>query len=156
MTVLDVMAKSPAVCMPSTPIAEVAKMMAEHDCGAIPVVQSQDDPTPIGIITDRDIVVRLLAEGNNPLDATARDAMSEGLVTATSDLSLEAVGELMETNQVRRIPVVDENKKVIGVVSQADLALSVSPSEAGNVLQAVSEDEADNEEKMPLGGAYSG
>ena len=156
MTVLDVMAKSPAVCMPESPISEVAQMMKSHDCGAIPVVESMDNPKPVGIITDRDIVIRLLAEGKEVSSATAKDAMSEGLATASSDMSLEAVGELMERNQVRRIPVVDEDGKVIGVVSQADFVLNASDAQTAELLEAVSDDEALNAEKMPMGGAYSG
>ena len=156
MTVLDVMAKSPAVCMPTSTIEEVAQMMKAHDCGAIPVVESMDSPKPVGIITDRDIVVRLIAEGKSAGEATAKDAMSEGLATASADMSLEAVGELMERNQVRRIPVVDEDGKVIGVVSQADFVLNASDSQTADLLEAVSDEESTNEEKMPMGGAYSG
>jgi len=154
MQILDIMAKSPARCTPDTPIPEVARLMVEYDCGAIPVVQSQDAPKPIGIVTDRDIVVRLVAEGKNPLELTAREAMSEGVVTARPDTSLEAVGDLMEDNQVRRILVVDENGALIGIVSQADIALNASPEVAAEVVKEISEDDPEN--PLPLGGAYSG
>lgn len=156
MTVLDVMAKSPAVCTPDTSLVEVARMMKTHDCGAIPVVESRDAPRPVGVITDRDIVIRLIAEGKCPMEATARDAMSEGVTTASSDMTLEAVAQIMEQYQVRRVPVVDEDGKVIGIVSQADLALNVAPDKAGEVLKVLSDEDSPNAENSPMGNDYSG
>ena len=156
MTVLDVMAKSPALCLPTTPLEDVARMMLDHDCGAIPVVEDLNAPRPVGVITDRDIVIRVLAKGQCPLEATAEDAMSDGVATASSDMSLDAVALIMEQNQVRRIPVVDAEGKIIGVVSQADLALNASPDKVGEVLKRVSDEEVSDEEKAPMGGAYSG
>lgn len=153
-TVLDIMAKSPARCTPETTLPEVARLMVDYDCGAIPVVQSQDAPKPIGIVTDRDIVVRLVAEGKCPLEATARDAMSDAPVTVRPDASIEDVARLMEENQVRRILVADENGALLGIVSQADIALNASPEETAEVVREVSEE--DKDERMPLGGDYSG
>ena len=155
MTVLDIMAKSPALCLPTTPLEDVARMMLEHDCGAIPVVEDLSAPRPIGVITDRDIVIRILAKGQCPLEATAEDAMSDGVATASSDMSLDAVALIMEQNQVRRVPVVDGEGKIIGVVSQADLALNVSPDKAGEVLKGVSDEDSPNAED-PMGNTYSG
>jgi CBS domain-containing protein len=154
MNVSEIMAKSPAVCTPDTPIHDVARSMVEHDCGAIPVVESQDTPRPVGVITDRDIVVRLVAEGRNPLDARAADAMTEGIATVSPDMSLEACAQVMEQNQVRRVPVVDEVGVVIGIVSQADVVLNARPDQTAELLEAVSEEE-ELTEKIPMGGAYS-
>jgi len=154
MTVLDVMAKSPAVATMETAIGEIARMMAEQDCGAIPVVESKDAPKPIGIITDRDIVIRLVAEGKNPLDAQARDAMTNSVATVSPGMSLEVAANVMEQNQVRRVPVVDDNGNIIGIVSQADIALN-APEQTAELLREVSEDEnlASGE---PMSGSYSG
>lgn len=154
-TALDIMAKSPARCTPDTNLREVARLMADYDCGAVPVVQSQDAPKPIGIVTDRDIVIRLLAEGKNPLEATAQDAMSDGVVTVRPDTSVDEVARQMEENQVRRIVVADENGALVGIVSQADVVLSATPAEAAEVIRELSEDR-EGEGHMPLGGAYSG
>ncbi len=156
MTVQDIMAKSPAVATPETAIHEVARMMVDHDCGAIPVVEGQETPKPVGIITDRDIVVRLVATGKNPADATARDAMTEGAATVAHDQSLEAALQVMEQNQIRRVVVVNEAGVVVGIVSQADVALNVSAAQSGELLQELSEEEAPLSDKMPMGGAYSG
>lgn len=153
--VQDVMAKSPAICTPETPIPQIARMMVEHDCGAIPVVDSQENPLPIGIITDRDIVVRLVAEERCPLEAVARAAMSDGVATVSPMMSMEEAAEVMERHQVRRVPVVDEAGKVIGVLSQADVVLNTSAEDAAELLREVSEEESLLKDQMPMGGAYS-
>ena len=157
-TVLDIMAKSPARCTPETPLGHVAKLMADFDCGAIPVVRSEEAPQPLGIITDRDIVIRLVAENRNPLEATARDAMTEQVVTVRPDQSLQEVADAMEENQVRRIVVVDENGALVGIVSQADVALNSPREVIAEVLQEVSEDEeGDRDKLMPLqNNSYAG
>ena len=155
MNVLDIMAKSPAVCTPDTPLSEVARMMVDHDCGAIPVVESRETPRPVGVLTDRDIVVRLVAEGQNPLDRTAGDAMSDSVASVPSDASLEECTRVMEDNQIRRVIVVGEDGTVIGMVSQADIALNAAPQTVAGVLREVSEEEELNSERAPLGGAYS-
>jgi CBS domain-containing protein len=157
-TVLDIMAKSPARCTPETPLGHVAKLMADFDCGAIPVVRSEEAPQPLGIITDRDIVIRLVAENRNPLEAPARDAMTEQVVTVRPDQSLQEVADAMEENQVRRIVVVDENGALVGIVSQADVALNAPREVIAEVLQEVSEDEdGDRDKLMPLqNNSYAG
>lgn len=143
MLVQDIMAKSPAVATPETPIVEIAKMMVEHDCGAIPVVTSQDSPKPVGIITDRDIVVRILAAEKKAMESMAKDAMTEGVATVGPNMTLEAAALIMQEHQIRRVPVVDEAGNVIGIVAQADIALN-SPREAGEMVAEVSEDRAES------------
>lgn len=155
-TVLDVMAKSPAVCTADTSIPDAARMMVEHDCGALPVVESRDSPKPVGVITDRDIVVRLIAEGRSPMERSVSDAMSEGVATVRPDMTLDQCREVMEQNQVRRVPVVDESGNVIGIVAQADIALNAGAEDTAELLQAVSEEEQLLKDRMPMGGAYSG
>lgn len=140
-SVQEVMAKNPAVCLSDTPVSEAAAMMERHDCGALPVVESREAPRPLGIITDRDIVVRLVAQRRDPLTSTVKDAMTESAVTVTAETSLATCADLMEQHQVRRIPVVEAaTGHVIGIVSQADVALNTSPDTAGELLREVSED----------------
>jgi CBS domain-containing protein len=155
MNVLDIMTKSPAVCDPETRLTDVARMMVRHDCGAIPVVTSQDNPTPVGIITDRDIVVRVVAEGRSPAEHVVRDAMSTSVATVHGNDSLQAALQVMEDNQVRRVPVIDEQGHVIGILAQADIALNASNDQTADVLRQVSEDE-DELLSVPMGGTYSG
>ncbi|MEO6589631.1 MAG: CBS domain-containing protein, partial [Pyrinomonadaceae bacterium] len=108
MLVNEIMTESPACCTTDASLQEVAKMMVTNDCGCIPVVEDMADNKPIGMITDRDITCRTVAEGKNPLDLTAGDVMSKNVVTVSADTSVEDCCSLMEDNQIRRIAVIDE------------------------------------------------
>lgn len=132
----DIMTESPACCGPDTPLSEVARMMVEHDCGEIPVVD--EGKKPVGVVTDRDITCRTVAEGQNPLELTARDCMSSPVVTVTPDTSVDDCCKAMEENQVRRVPVVDESGACCGMVSQADVAQRGSKDETADVVKEVS------------------
>jgi CBS domain-containing protein len=134
----QVMTKDPACCIPSTPLRQVARLMVEYDCGEIPVVESEQSRRPVGVITDRDIVCRALAEGRNPLDLIASECMTRAVVTVTPDTSAGDCCELMERHQIRRVPVVDAQGNCIGIVSQADIARRVSERAAGEVVRDVS------------------
>lgn len=125
-------------CTPDTNLKDVAKLMAEHDCGDIPVIQDGDGRKLIGVITDRDITCRAVAEGRNPLELTAQDCMSKPVVTVTPDTMLEDCCHTMERNQIRRVPVVDARGACCGVVSQADIARVASKARAGQVLREIS------------------
>jgi YHS domain-containing protein/predicted transcriptional regulator len=122
------------------PLRDVARLMREFDCGEIPVVDGADGGArrPIGVITDRDIACRAVAEGKSPAQLTAKDCMSSPVVTVTADTSVEACAQVMETHQIRRVPVIDEGGSCCGIVSQADLALRVPESEAGRVVKEIS------------------
>lgn len=121
-TVKDLMTENPACCLRETGLQEVAKMMVDHDCGEIPVVNSMDVKKPIGVITDRDIVCRAVAEGKNSLDLSAQDCMTSSVVTIKEEDSLDDCINLMEENQVRRLPVVSQEGKCVGIIAQADIA----------------------------------
>lgn len=123
MKVRELMTSNPATCTRDTRLEEVARMMVEHDCGAIPVVESNGQSgKPAGIITDRDITTRIVAQGRNPLEKTVRDAMTTTAVTVRIDDDLQHCADLMEEKQLRRMIVVDESGKVCGIVAQADIA----------------------------------
>ncbi|MBE3064548.1 MAG: CBS domain-containing protein [Spirochaetes bacterium] len=108
MQVREIMSDHVICCTPDTNLKDVAKFMAEHDCGDIPVIQDGDGRKPIGVITDRDITCRAVAKDRNPLELTAQDCMSKLVVTVTPDTILEDCCHTMERNQIRRVPVVDE------------------------------------------------
>ena len=136
MQVKEVMTADPACCAPDTPLPEVAKMMVDNDCGAIPVLENK---IPIGVITDRDIVCRLVANNINPLASTAADCMSTPVVTVTPEISLEECSRIMEEKRIRRVPVVDENGACCGIVALADIALRTKSDAAGKIVKEVSE-----------------
>ena len=135
MTVAEIMTKDPACCSPDTSLQEVAKMMVDNDCGCIPIVEGGE---PIGTITDRDIAVRTVAEGKNPLDLTAADAMTPNVVSVKSDCSLEECCKVMEDHQIRRVLVVDDSGACCGIIAQADVAASAAPRDVAEVVQEVS------------------
>lgn len=136
MRVEDVMTTNPQCAHPQTNICDVAKMMADCDCGEIPVVDSAQ--RPLGVITDRDIACRVVAQGKDPAHTHAGDAMSSPVITVTPETSLEECCRLMEEKQVRRIPVVDSKGACCGIVSQADIALHADTKEAGSLVRDVS------------------
>jgi CBS domain-containing protein len=139
MQVKEVMTTNPACCTADTSLPEVARMMVKHDCGEIPVVDNQSSKVPIGVVTDRDIVCRTIANGLNPLDLTADDCMTKPVVTVTPETSVEECCRVMEAKRVRRIPVVNERGSCCGIVALADVALQTGKRVAGEIIKEVSE-----------------
>ena len=132
----DVMTTDPTRCSRNTTLDEVAKLMRQFDCGEIPIVDTGDQP--IGVVTDRDIVCRVVAEGKNPTAHTADECMTQPVITVSADASLDDVRLAMERHQIRRVLVVDERKCCVGIVSQADVALAGRPGDVGNLVREVS------------------
>jgi len=139
MNVKDMMTCDPACCTSDTPLPDVARLMVERDCGEIPVVENKSSMVPIGVVTDRDIVCRTVANGLNPLDLTAADCMSKPIVTVKPEMSLEEACRIMEEKLVRRIPVVDDRGACVGILAVADVALHTGKNVAGHVVREVSE-----------------
>ncbi|HMJ24384.1 MAG TPA: CBS domain-containing protein [Pyrinomonadaceae bacterium] len=139
MQVREVMTPDPACCTADTPLPTVARMMIESDCGEIPVVDNKSSKVPVGVVTDRDIVCRTIANGLNPLELTAADCMTKPVVTVTPDMSLEECTQIMEEKRIRRIPVVDERGSCCGIVALADIALQTGKRVAGEIIKEVSE-----------------
>jgi CBS domain-containing protein len=131
-----VMTAKPACCSPETPLQEVAHLMVAHDCGEIPVVDATGRPQ--GVVTDRDITVRTVAQGLNPLDKKARDVMTSPPVTVREDATLDECTDKMEEHQLRRMLVVDNGGCLCGIVAQADVARHAGKKEAGELVQDVS------------------
>jgi CBS domain-containing protein len=139
-TVQDVMTPDPAFCTPETSLEDVAKLMVQHECGEIPVIESHNSLEPIGVITDRDIVCRLVARGKNPLAYTAESCMSQPVLTVRTDAPLTEAVELMEKHQIRRVPVVDAQGNCVGILAQADIAWAEDEREVGKLVREVSRD----------------
>ena len=137
MDVKSVMTANPACCTADTPLRDVARMMVDNDCGQIPVVDAAN--APIGVVTDRDIAVRIVAEGRDPASCCASDCMTSPVTTIGADSSLAECCERMETSQVRRVPVVAADGSLCGIVSLADVALSGRDQKIAEVVKHVSE-----------------
>lgn len=135
MFVKEVMTSSPICCQPGDSLAGVAKLMAEHDCGVVPVVSSG---RLTGIVTDRDIACRAIGTGKTPADVAVRDVMSQPVYTIGQNEDVEVAIDTMKTKQVRRLPVVDETGKVVGIVAPSDLAPTFASMDVADFLLAVS------------------
>ncbi len=129
-------------CAPDTPVRQAAQLMREGDCGAIPVIEKSSgagEGRVIGIITDRDIACRIVANGRNPLEMSVGACMSTPVVTVRSDSGLTECCTLMEQRKVRRVPVVDESGRCVGIVSQADIARHAPEARTGDLVQGISQ-----------------
>ena len=134
----DVMTPEPACCTPHTTLDQVAKLMVQNDCGEIPIVDAAEHP--VGVVTDRDIVCRVVAEGKNPIAYTAETCMSQPVITVPADTPIDEVVATMEKHQIRRVPVVDDDGRCAGIISQADIAWTEEPPEVAELVREVSRD----------------
>jgi len=139
MQVREIMTTNPACCTADASLEEVAKAMVEHDCGEIPIVRSSSDKSLLGVVTDRDIVCRLVAQGRNPVDEAAEACMSTPVVSVRESTPVEDCAKLMEDKQIRRVPVVNGGGMVCGIVSQADIAKNASRKITADLLKDVSQ-----------------
>jgi CBS domain-containing protein len=138
--VSEIMTPDPVCCTGESAVKEAAGLMKENDCGSLPVVETSENRRLVGIVTDRDIVVRGLALGKGP-ETPVRDLMTYDPISASPEDEVEVVREVMVAQQVRRVPVVDGGK-VVGIVAQADLALeegAASDQEVGRIVEAISD-----------------
>jgi CBS domain-containing protein len=131
----DVMTKNPCAIDADKPVAYAAKMMRDENVGLAPIVEGDK---LVGTLTDRDIAIRVVAEGKDPQSTKVRDVATTRLVTIDPDQDLDEALRLMAQNQVRRLPVVEEDGKLAGVVAQADVAQHASDEQTGEVVEEIS------------------
>lgn len=135
----DLMTSNPECCTPNDTVARAAQIMRSEDVGPVPVVADHMERKLIGIVTDRDLAIKVVAEGRDPNMTRVESIMSRALVTAGPEDDIEAALDKMGHNQVRRLPIVDRSYCLIGIVSQADLARSVDREDVGSMVEEVSE-----------------
>lgn len=136
----DVMTREPACCEPGDSVTQVASIMKREDVGSVPVVESHEDRKLIGMVTDRDLVVRVLADGADVGRATVRDAMTSHPVSCRAEDDVQKAVQAMADRQVRRMPIVDEQGRLTGIIAQADVATRVNRDETtGELVEAISE-----------------
>ena len=139
----DVMTKDVVTCTPENTIAEVARLMKTEDIGPVLIVDNEQSKTLVGIVTDRDIVVKAIADGKDVKTTRVGDVMSKKLVTCRADDDVDVAMKSMAQFQLRRIPVVGENMKLLGIISQADVATRVdAPEKTGEIVKEISEQTA--------------
>jgi CBS domain-containing protein len=136
----DVMTKDPVCCLPSHTADGVAQVMASVDIGPVPIVESQQTKRLIGIVTDRDLIVRVVAAGRDPTRTTVGTVMTRDLVTCHPDDDLQDALRAMAQHQVRRIPVVDDTGRIVGIIAQADIATRMEePLKTATVVEEISQ-----------------
>lgn len=136
---LNIMTRNPKCFDVYTPVDQVARGMKECNVGAIPIVDSMESNTLVGMITDRDLAVCIVAADKDPKSTLAGDIMTRNPVTCRAGDNVEMAMHQMQECQVRRIPVVDDKKRLVGIIAQADIACKVNDTaEVGKVVQDIS------------------
>ena len=133
--VRDVMTAGPVCVTPDTPVSVVAEVMESDNIGSVPVVEND---LLKGMITDRDIVIRAIAKGKDPRGMPVREIYSHDVIAVTPDDKLKDVVSIMSDKQIRRIPVVDKEQHLVGVISQADIALEGNDKAVGEMVEEIS------------------
>src|SRR5262249_3286490 len=139
MKIADLMTHNPELCTPQSSVIDAAHIMARHNVGIVPIVESVETRQAIGCLTDRDIVVRVVAEGKDPRAVSVGQVMTEELVTCTPEDDVDRVRRRMESKKVRRVLVLDEHGSLLGIVATADLATSVEAEKVGETLEQISQ-----------------
>ncbi|HEU5472429.1 MAG TPA: CBS domain-containing protein [Actinophytocola sp.] len=135
-TARDIMTANPTCVRTSDTVLDAARRMAEESIGALPVCG--EDNRLKGMLTDRDIVVKVLAEGKDPRAMHAGEVPHEPVVTVRADDDVATVLQTMKQHQVRRVPVLDEQQQLVGIVAQADIARTQPDAQVGDLVEAVS------------------
>lgn len=138
MKVRDIMTPNPVCCVPSSTAQAAAKIMTKHNVGSVPVVVDQQSRRLVGIITDRDLCCSIVAKGLDPKSTVIEKYMRQNPVSCSEGENLSNCEEAMQKHQIRRIPVVDDDGRCIGIVSQADLALKDKPGKVSKTVTEIS------------------
>jgi CBS domain-containing protein len=136
----ELMTPDPVCCLPTDAVTEAAQTMKRENVGSLPVVESRENKRLVGMVTDRDLVVNVLADGRDVRQATVRDAMSTSPVCCTEQDDLSKVVDAMARRQVRRMPIVDDRQQLRGIIAQADVATrGEKDARTGELVEAISE-----------------
>ena len=135
----EVMTDRPRAVTPETTISEVAQFMKNDEIGSLPILEGEQ---LTGMVTDRDIVIRAIAEGKDPRGMPVREVASRELVTVHADEDLSSALQLMASQQVRRLPVVDDDGRLVGILAQADVALEAKEKAVGEMVEEISKSPA--------------
>ena len=138
MTCRDVMTPIPVYCVPEDTVQTAAGYMKKEDVGAVPTVNSREDRRLVGMVTDRDLALKVIAPGLDCDSTQVKQVMSTGIVSCRLDDDYQKAVGLMSRHQVRRVPIIDEQGRLVGMISQADVAISSDDQTAGRVVEDIS------------------
>ena len=135
-----VMTKNPVCCLPDDMVAKVAQLMKSENIGPIPVIENEETRKLVGIVTDRDLALKIVAEGRDAKSTKVEAVMTRTVVTCRADDDLQIALDKMSEHQLRRIPIVDNDNKILGIISQADVATRVDqPEKTAAVVKEISQ-----------------
>jgi CBS domain-containing protein len=139
----EVMTKKPVCCLPNDLVTKAAELMKSEHIGSIPVIENEQTKKLVGIVTDRDLALRIVAEGLDAKSTKVETVMTRKMVTCHADDDLQKAMDAMSENQLRRIPIVDEDNKIIGIIVQADVATRVDhPKKTAAMVKKISQTNA--------------
>ncbi len=135
----DVMTENLVYCMPNDSVTQAAQLMKKEDIGPVLVVEEGHGKVLVGIVTDRDLALKVVGEGRDPQTTPVKDVMSKKLITCRAEDDVERAMSAMAQYQLRRIPVVADGMKLVGIISQADIARQDQPEKTGEVVKEISQ-----------------
>jgi CBS domain-containing protein len=136
----EVMTKSPVCCLPNDMVANVAELMNSGNIGSIPVIENEQTKKLIGIVTDRDLTLKIVAKGLDAKSTKVETVMTRKVITCRADDDLQKALDAMAEHQLRRIPVVDADNKIVGIIAQADVATRVDqPEKTAEMVKEISQ-----------------
>jgi CBS domain-containing protein len=136
----DVMTRNVITAATGDSVASVAQLMKNNDIGPIPIVDNQQSKKLVGIVTDRDLAIKVVAEGRDPQTTPVREVMTTNVMTCRADDDIETALDAMASHQLRRIPVVEDGNMLVGIIAQADIATRMDrPEKTGEVVKEISE-----------------
>lgn len=135
-----VMTKNPTCCQPSDSVMKVAQWMKRENIGSIPVIENNETQKLVGIVTDRDLALKIVGQGSDPKTVQVESVMTYKLVTCRLEDDIQRALDLMSEHQLRRIPIVNDEHKILGIISQADVATRVNqPEKTAEIVKDISQ-----------------
>ena len=136
----EVMTKNPVCCLPTDSVAKAAELMRSENIGSIPVIENEQSHKLLGIVTDRDLALTIVATGRDAKSTKVEAVMTRKVVTCLADDDLQQALDAMAEHQLRRIPVVDDDNKILGIIAQADVATRVDePEKTAEMVKEISQ-----------------
>jgi CBS domain-containing protein len=136
----EVMTNNPVCCLPNDSVAKAAGLMKSQDIGSIPVIENEQTQKLVGIVTDRDLALKVVAQGRDPKTTKVEAVMTHNVVTCRADDDLQKALDAMAEHQLRRIPVVNNDNKIVGIIAQADVATRVDqPEKTAEMVKEISQ-----------------
>jgi len=134
------MTKNPVCCLPNDMVAKVAQLMESKNIGPVPIIENEQTKKLVGIVTDRDLALKIVAEGRDAKSTKAEEVMTRKVVTCRGEDDVQKALDAMSEHQLRRIPVVDNNNGIVGIIAQADVATRVDqPEKTAAMVKGISQ-----------------